>query len=107
MTRRASSSLLKKYMVQMQYKGFMRAILSTMRSGMLCDISATYQNVGKTNTPVCLFWGRDDQTVPFTHSEDILAAIPQNRFHVIESCGYIPHYEKLEEVNPLLPEFLS
>ena len=95
-----------KYMVQMKYKGFMRAILSTMRSGMLGDFSATYQKVGQSGIPVCLFWGRDDQTVPFAHSADMLAALPQAVFHVIENCGHIPHYEKPEEFNPLLLEFL-
>jgi pimeloyl-ACP methyl ester carboxylesterase len=96
-----------KYMGQMEYKGFFQAILSTMRSGMLGDFSSTYQDIGKMGIPVCVFWGCDDQTVPFTQSRHILAAIPQARFHGIENCGHIPHYEKPEEVNPLLLEFLS
>ena len=94
------------YMVQMKYKGFMRAILSTVRSGMLGNFSSTYQEVGSQGTPTMLFWGRDDKTVPFTHSEDILAAIPQAEFHAFEHCGHLPHYEKPEEANPLLLEFL-
>ncbi|GAB4428712.1 MAG: alpha/beta fold hydrolase [Anaerolineales bacterium] len=96
-----------KYMLQMRYKGFMRAILSTLRSGMLGDFSSTYQKVGQTGLPVCLFWGQDDQTVPFAHSQDLLAAIPKAQLHVIENCGHIPHYEKPEEVNPRLLEFLQ
>ena len=96
-----------KYRVQMQYKGFKRALLSTMRNGMLRSFSTTYQCLGSQKTPVALFWGREDKTVPFEHSLEILAAVPQTQFHIIENCGHIPHYEKSEEVNPLLLDFLK
>lgn len=95
-----------KYMVQMRYKGFTRALLSTVRGGMLGDFSETYRQVGRQGTPTLLFWGRDDKTVPFEHSDDIRAAIPQAAFHAFERCGHIPHYEKPDEANPLLLEFL-
>jgi pimeloyl-ACP methyl ester carboxylesterase len=96
-----------KYMVQMQYKGFMRALLSTMRNGMLGDFSSTYRQVGQLATPTLLFWGRDDKTVPFAQHKDLLTAIPQAKLHVFEHCAHIPHYEKPEEANPLLLEFLK
>ena len=96
-----------KYMVQMGYKGFMRALLSTMRNGMLGDFSGTYHKVGEAGTPTMLFWGRDDKTVPFAHSAMIRKAIPQSEFHAFERCGHIPHYEKPEEANPLLLKFLK
>jgi pimeloyl-ACP methyl ester carboxylesterase len=97
----------KRYMVQMEYKGFMRAILSTMRHGMLGDFSETYRRVGAQGTPVLLFWGRDDKTVPFAQNALVRDAIPQADFHAFEHCGHIPHYEKPEEANPLLLEFLK
>jgi pimeloyl-ACP methyl ester carboxylesterase len=96
-----------KYMVQLRYKGFTRAILATIRHGMLDDFLDTYKQIGRQGTPVMLLWGRDDTTVPFEQSNDIRAAIPQVEFHVFEHCGHIPHYEKPEEVNPLLLEFLE
>lgn len=96
-----------KYMVQMKYKGFMRALLSTMRNGMLGDFSPTYRKIGKQDTPTLLFWGRDDRTVPFAHSDYIRAAIPQAQFHTFDNCGHLPHYEKPEIANPLLLEFLK
>jgi pimeloyl-ACP methyl ester carboxylesterase len=100
-------AFVKKYMLQTKYKGFIRAILSSMRSGMLGDFSPTYRKVGELGIPTLLLWGRDDKTVPFEHSQDLRAAIPQAEFHVIENCGHIPHYEKPDEVNPVLLEFLT
>jgi 4,5:9,10-diseco-3-hydroxy-5,9,17-trioxoandrosta-1(10),2-diene-4-oate hydrolase len=96
-----------RYIIQMQYKGFMRAILSTMRYGMLGSFIETYRKIGAQDTPTMLFWGRDDKTVPFAHSADLLRAIPQAELHVFERCGHIPHYEKADEANPLLLEFLQ
>ena len=91
-----------KYRVQMQYKGFKRALLSSIRNNMLGSFVKSYKQVGKLDKPVQLFWGRDDTTVPFEHSNDLRAAMPNIEFHVIENCGHIPHYEKPHEVNPIL-----
>ena len=84
----------------------MRAILSTIRNGMLDSFVQTYETLGTMNKPILLFWGRKDQTVPFEHSQILCAALPHVEFRIIENCGHIPHYEKPEEVNPLLLDFL-
>lgn len=95
-----------RYRIQMQYKGFGGAILSTLRNDMLGSFTDEYKALGRLNTPVLLFWGRRDATVPFEHSHEIRALIPQAEFHAIEHCGHIPHYEKPGEVNPILVDFL-
>jgi pimeloyl-ACP methyl ester carboxylesterase len=94
------------YRIQMQFSGFKRAILSSMRNGMLGSFYDYYKRVGRLKKPTLLFWGRNDNTVPFEHSKDILAAIPHTKFHVLEDCGHIPHYEKPQAVNPILSGFL-
>ncbi|MBI2332106.1 MAG: alpha/beta hydrolase [Chloroflexi bacterium] len=96
-----------KYKIQMHYQGFKRAILSTMRCGMLDSFIETYKRVGKMNKPTLLFWGKQDATVPFEHSGDIRAAIPHAEFHAFDNCGHIPHYERPSEVNGILLEFLK
>jgi pimeloyl-ACP methyl ester carboxylesterase len=96
-----------KYRVQMQFKGFLHAILSSIRNGMLESFIDIYRQVGKLDKPVLLFWGSNDRTVPIEHSDDLCAAIPNVRFRVIENCGHIPHYEKPHDVNPVLMEFLG
>ena len=95
------------YKIQMQYKGFKRAILSTMRNNMLGSFFETYIQVGKLHKPTLLFWGKNDKTIPFENSKILLKALPHAEFHAIENCGHIPHYEKPEIVNPILLEFLS
>jgi pimeloyl-ACP methyl ester carboxylesterase len=95
-----------RYIVQMHYKGFKRAILSTIRNHMLDSFIDYYQRIGKMDKPVLLFWGRNDPTVPFNHSDELRKAMPDVEFYAIENCGHIPHYEKPHEVNPILLEFL-
>jgi pimeloyl-ACP methyl ester carboxylesterase len=95
-----------RYKVQMLYKGFGRAILSTVRNNMLGSFIEVYRRLGEMNLPVLLLWGRDDRTVPFEHSGILCEAMPQAEFHVIEHCGHIPHYEKPDDVNPILVKFL-
>ena len=96
-----------KYAIQMQYKGFKRALLSTIRNNMLGSFMNVYERLGKMDTEILLLWGRNDATVPFEHSQVLCAALPNARFHVIEDCGHIPHFEKPDEVNPILLEFLN
>ncbi len=95
------------YKIQMQFKGFKRALLSTMRSNMLDSFYETFADVGRLQKPTLLFWGMDDTTTPFSNSEILLTALPDAEFHAIENCGHIPHFEKPEIVNPFLLEFLS
>jgi len=104
--RRLVEEFQSQYIIQMHYKGFKRAILSTIRNHMLDSFMDDYRRLGKMNMLTLLFWGRNDPTVPFSHSAELRKAIPNIEFYVIENCGHIPHYEKPEEVNSILLEFL-
>ena len=96
----------KRYKTQMQYEGFIRSILSTIRNNMLGSNIEVYRSLGKLNQQILLLWGRNDKTVPFEQSEILRNALPSVEFRVIENCGHIPHYEKPDEVNPILLNFL-
>lgn len=96
-----------RYRVQMQYQGFKRALLSTLRHGPISTMVDAYRVVGKQACPVLLSWGRDDHTVPFALSEKVRAAIPRAEFYPIDNAGHAVHYEKPEIVNPLLAGFFD
>ncbi|NPV67613.1 MAG: alpha/beta hydrolase [Anaerolineae bacterium] len=96
-----------KYRAQLPYKGFKRAILSTMRHMKLAGLADAYARVGQQGRRVLLIWGRQDITVPFPASQQVLAAIPQAEFHPIDEAGHIPHYERPEIVNPILVAFFG
>jgi pimeloyl-ACP methyl ester carboxylesterase len=90
---------------QMQYHGFRAAILSTVRNFPAQDTLVEYQELGRKDLPVQLFWGRQDQSIPLEHSEKLLELVPQARLNIIENAGHLPHFEQADTVNPLLIEF--
>jgi len=98
---------IEKYRPQMKIKGFKRAILSTMRNNMLGGFPEIYRSLARLQKPTLIFWGRNDNTVPFAQSEIMRGLLPLAEFHAIEGVGHIPHYERPDMVNPLLLKFLS
>jgi pimeloyl-ACP methyl ester carboxylesterase len=92
---------------QMRYDGFGRAILSTLRHVMTRDSLPDFAAVGRQSRQVLVVWGRRDSVVPFAHSQDVLAAIPQARLIEVDDAGHLPHVEHPELVGPPLIEFLG
>lgn len=92
---------------QMRYYGFKRAILRTLRDFDFSNQAWAFEAVGKTKIPVLLFWGDQDQVIPYDRSDMVRAAIPQTKFVSVPGAGHIPQYEKPEVVNPALIEFFK
>lgn len=95
------------YRVQTKYRGFKRALLSTLRNKTVDGFPEVYRRLGRLSLPVLLLWGRNDRTLPLEQSRDILSAVPQTKLRIVENCGHIPHYEKPDEVNPMISDFLD
>ena len=95
-----------KYREQTRYRGFRRALLSTMRS-FDKNYMETYTRVGELGTPVLLIWGEKDKTVPISYAPRIQSAIPQAELHVIPNAGHLAIYERADLVNPILSAFLA
>lgn len=93
--------------IQLQFKGYKRALLSTLRNDALSDLSTLYRKVGQHTRESLLIWGVEDRLLPLELSVIIREAFSQIRFHSIEGAGHIPHYERPEVVNPILIEFLK
>lgn len=94
------------YRVQMQYRGFGRALLETRLGWGGLTLDTLYSRVGTTGTRSLLIWGKEDQTVPISEAASVRKAIPQIRFEPIDRAGHLPHMERTDVVNPLLIGFL-
>lgn len=97
----------KKFNLLLQYAGFQRAMLSTLRYMDMNSLAETYQRVGKQQKPVLLVWGRKDQVLPFNDNEKVKQAIPHLLFRDIAGAGHNLNYENPEIVNPILVAFFS
>ena len=101
------AAYLNAYRAQMQYKGFRKAMLSTMLNYWVEDTTAEYRQLGKTGRPVLLLWGVADESSRIELSTKVLQDIPQVQFHVIKDAGHLPAYEQPDLVNPILIDFLK
>lgn len=96
-----------KYLDPMQYRGFKRALLSTLRQGVIEDQSHIYRQVNSMGIPTLVFWGKFDKTFPVTTVEQVKSILPAAEIHIIDEAGHVPHYEQAEKVNPILTAFFS
>lgn len=96
-----------RYRVQMRYRGFGRALRSTVIAMAATDLDSMYSTVGRATFPVQLIWGTEDRTVPLALAARVRAAIPRTAFHPIDGAGHLPHLERAEVVNSILISFLN
>jgi pimeloyl-ACP methyl ester carboxylesterase len=95
-----------RYRVQQRYRGFGRALRSTLLQRESVRIDTLYARIGALGKRSLLIWGTEDSTVAITYADSVRQAIPQIEFHAIEGAGHLPHMEKAAEVNPILVAFL-
>jgi len=95
-----------RYKVQLQYRGFRRAQLSTSVVNAAIDQAPQLKHVGEHQRPVLAFWGKDDTAVPFEFSASLLEAMPRARLVPVEMAGHLPHWEQPDIVHPALIAFL-
>ena len=99
--------LLKKMRNQFKYKGVGRSIYSGIKHLKKVDLSTAYQKLGTRKNPTLLIWGELDDVIPVSESSDVLKLVPQTEFHPVKSAGHLVQYEKPEEVNRLLIDFIK
>ena len=95
-----------KYKVQMQYKGFRHALISTRNNYSKDSIIANYQALGSLQKKILLIWGREDQTVPFQYSDSLRKILPVD-FFPVDDARHLPYLEKPTLVNQKIISFLK
>lgn len=103
----AKDYFIPRYMQQMQYQGFKRALLSTLRQNVLSAQLHLFETIANQEFPVLLIWGEHDQTVPYKHHRAFQQIIPRTQFHPIAQAGHIPYFEHPQLVNPLIIDFFQ
>ncbi len=92
---------------QLDYKGFLPALLSMLRHYPLETLEKEYRRFGREEIPTLLIWGDRDKTIPLENADKVKAAIPHAELTVIPGGGHSVLYEQPGVVNPALVKFLS
>jgi pimeloyl-ACP methyl ester carboxylesterase len=95
-----------RYRVQMQFRGFGRALLRSRVASASVSLDSLYRRAGAAGVPTLLIWGKEDKTVPIAGADSLRKAMPQLEYHPIDRAGHLPHMERTDVVNPLLIDFL-
>jgi 4,5:9,10-diseco-3-hydroxy-5,9,17-trioxoandrosta-1(10),2-diene-4-oate hydrolase len=88
-------------------------MLKVIRSG--CNIfgikkdvlNETLMNLHRITSPTLIIWGRQDAIIPLIQAYYAKEKIPNSKLHVIEQCGHMPNFEKPDEFNQVVLDFLS
>lgn len=95
------------YANQLQYRGYKRALLSTLRHGSLTGEEAAFSRVGSQKRDGMLLWGTRDTVVPYKVHERVKELIPWLDFRPIDGGRHCVNYENADVVNPVLIAFLA
>ena len=96
-----------RYRDQLQYKGFRKAILSTIRNMVNISGIREYELLDQLDIPILLIWGKEDKSILLEDIRLILSILPNVEFHPIEEAAHLPHYERSDIVNPIIETFLE
>ncbi len=91
---------------QMEYKGFLRAIHSTI-CNFPFEMADTFKRVGQQKRSALLIWGEGDEVTPFSNNEMVREVIPGIEYLFVSEAKHAVHYEKPEIVNQKIIAFLN
>ncbi|MHB8105265.1 MAG: alpha/beta fold hydrolase, partial [Dehalococcoidales bacterium] len=93
--------------------GAAKSLLSALRAGINLGgqrtklTKALLNDLGKIKSPTLVFWGKQDRIIPVAHAQITAAKIPGARLHVFDRCGHMPMYERPDEFNKMVLDFLA
>jgi len=64
-------------------------------------------NLNKVTQPALILWGEKDRVLPLKQGYLAKDRLPHARLKIMEGCGHIPFFERADEFNRLVLEFLS
>ena len=82
------------YEKQMNFFGYRRAIISSVRHFATENHLAAFQKLSKTGLPTLLIWGKNDMVIPFAGHKFVQAALPNATFLPLENVGHLIPVEK-------------
>jgi pimeloyl-ACP methyl ester carboxylesterase len=91
----------KKYQQLMQYKGFVRALISTNKNR--TNLEMEHRQIAQSGIPVFAIWGEHDTVVKLDEVRDnLMNRIPNVKLFVIPKAGHLPHMEQTRMFNSIL-----
>ena len=91
---------------QMEYRGYKRSLLSTLRNVPLDDMRDAFRAVGEQGRRILLVWGTADAITPFDNADPIDRLLGGVTRLDIGGAGHAMHWEHTDEVSDAIVEHL-
>jgi 4,5:9,10-diseco-3-hydroxy-5,9,17-trioxoandrosta-1(10),2-diene-4-oate hydrolase len=93
--------------------GAQSALLRVLRS--MCNIFGAKKEslkligpeLDKVTAQTLIVWGRQDAVIPIDYAYLAKSKLPNSQLRIFEQCGHMPNFEKPDEFNESVLEFLS
>jgi pimeloyl-ACP methyl ester carboxylesterase len=92
---------------QLQYRGYLQALLSSLRHMPMAGREETFTRVAATGIPVLAIYGAKDETVLISSAERLQGLIAAADVRVLDEGEHGLNYQHHKIVNPWLVEFFS
>ena len=104
-----ADAYLAKLAVSLNYKGFTRCALSSLRHTILRTKKATgyFRQAAACGIPTLCLWGKADITMPFYMADRFREILPAAEFHALDGSGHIFIYDEIEKAMQYTLPFLS
>lgn len=92
--------------------GFQKFLLKIVRSIINVQgareefLAPLMKNLSRITQPALIIWGEKDRVLPLKHAYRGRAKLPNAKLRIMEGCGHIPFFERPEEFNKLVLQFL-
>jgi pimeloyl-ACP methyl ester carboxylesterase len=95
-----------RYAPELEFKGFKRALLSSIRNMPIHDATASYAT-SDSRLPVTVIWGDRDRVTPLPGLARLRGVLKRAKIHVLPDVGHLPHHERADETTGLILKHLS
>ena len=83
-----------------------RSIVS-FRGGNREMLEPVIKNLHRITQPTLILWGKQDRVLPLKHASFAKEKISNSKLHIFDRCGHMPQYERPEDFNKVVLEFLA
>ncbi len=91
---------------QLEYKGFWRALTSSIANLPISESSDLFQRIERQGTRTLVLWGASDVIIPTRLGQDVRRLMPSARYIEIPA-GHLPQYERPDLTNAAILQFLA
>ena len=99
-------SVVAQFRGQLEYKGFWRALTSSIANLPISESSALFQRIERHGPRTLVLWGARDEIIPTRLGQEVRRLMPSARYTEIPA-GHLPQYERPDLTNAAILHFLG